>query len=373
MQLFTVLSVVLAVLFSVQAFSPKSFGRLSTGLRMSSVATKGVQAIECPDFYWQFRLDRLVGKKGGDLAFNKGAYPDVSTTKDMYDAYYLDLTLNGKLAGFDWMAEKSISDNEWLTIYDSICEWTGKTASDNKPSTDNLPENDFDLLKNYYPELDYRDMETPFGEDEVGANFPYRNMKEMMNAALNKNLNVPGYGPGVKLEATEIRSELAALKESTMASVETIYKDALSQATNPFPDAKAKEHYQALRAKLADFPQSPEGWSAFRAKMEKEVDEMATLASKPAEHGHHGEHSGPTPAEQFEAKYGKSLEDMQDRFQKYKENPEAFLENSIVEKFGQNGLDIWKKSQTFSSDMAAMSEADKAAVEAKFSDFVKSA
>jgi hypothetical protein len=106
--------------------------------------------------------------------------------------------------------------------------------------------------------------------------------------------------------------------------------------------------------------------------MEKQVDEMARLASKPVdEHGHHS--SGPSVAEEFESKYGKSLEEMQERFNAYKNDPDAFLENSIVEKYGRNGLEIWKKSQEFSSNMSTMSESDKSAVEKQFSDFIGSA
>jgi len=64
---------------------------------------------------------------------------------------------------------------------------------------------------------------------------------------------------------------------------------------------------------------------------------------------------------------------MQDRFNKYKADPEAFLEASIIEKFGQSGLNIWKKSLEFSSNLAAMSEADKAKVEKEFADFLTKA
>ena len=80
-----------------------------------------IKEITAPDFYWQFRLDRLVGKKGGDLPFDKASYPEAKGAKDQYDAYYLDLTLNGKLANFDWMAEKEVTDSEWLSIYKNIC------------------------------------------------------------------------------------------------------------------------------------------------------------------------------------------------------------------------------------------------------------
>jgi len=338
--------------------------------------TEAMKAQDCPDFYWQYRLDRLVSKKGGELAFSPSSYPDVSGAKSLYDAYYLDLTLSGKLAGFDWMAEKDISDSEWLSIYRSICQWTSTTAKANKPSTSNLPSNDFDLLKSFYPQLNFRDLETGFAVDEVGSNFPYKNMKELLGAAMAGKLNIPGYSASsvTSLEAGEVRSALKTLESNTMKKIDVIYEDAMKYAKNAFPDDQAKSHYKALRAKLADFPQGAAGWADYRAKMEKEVDEMAKLASKKEdEHHHHGEDHGPSPAEEFQKKYGKSLDEMQERMIKYKADPEKFLENSIMEKYGKNGLDIWKKSQEFSANMNVMSDSEKAAAEKSFSDFLKSA
>jgi hypothetical protein len=343
----------------------------------TAVETDTFKAQESPDFYWQYRLDRLVSKKGSELAYNPSSYPDVKGAKALYDAYYLDLTLSGKLAGFDWMAEKDISDSEWLSIYRSISQWSQATAKANKPSTSNLPANDFDLLKQFYPQLNFRDLETNFSSDEVGTQFPYANMKDLLGAALAGKLNVPGYSAdSVKsLEATEVRASLKTLETNTMKKIDAIYEDALKYASSPFPDEQAKKHYQALRSKLADFPQDAAGWAVYRAKMEKEVDEMAKLASKPEDpHHHHGEEDhGPSPAEEFEKKYGKNLDEMQERMIKYKADPEKFLENSILEKYGKNGLDIWKKSQEFSSQLSVLSEADKAAAERKFSDFLKQA
>jgi hypothetical protein len=367
---------VLAVLACVWGYNavPQRLGARLGALRSSVVEeTSAIKEITCPDFYWEFRLDRLVNKKGGELEYNAASYPESKTSKALYDAYYLDLTLNGKLANFDWMGEKEVSDSEWLGIYKKICAWTAKTASSNKASTDNLPSNDFDLLKSFYPALSFRELEANFGAEEVGDNFPYKNMKEMLGAAVDGKLSVPGYDAKsiTSIEADNIRAELASLKESTMKKVDDIYADAMKYAQNPFPDAKAKEHYQALRTKLADFPQSPKGWSDFRADMEKQVDEMARLASKPVDE--HGHGSGPSVSEEFEAKYGKSLEEMQERFNQYKNDPEGFLEKSIMEKYGRNGVEIWKKSQEFSSSMSTMSESDKAAVEKKFSDFIGSA
>jgi len=372
--------VLLAVLSVASAFTSGSRKAPSSSIRMSAAVLE-IKATECPDFYWQYRLDRLVAKKGEELSYSSSNYKEVNGAKAQYDAYYLDLTLQGKLAGFDWMAEKEITDAEWLSIYKSICDWTQTTAKANKPSTSNLPSSDFDLLKQFYPQLNIRDLETPFVADEVGANFPYANMKEMLSAAMAKTLNVPGYSSSsvTSIEANEVRSALKSLETATMKKVDAIYEDSMKFAQNPFPDAEAKSHYAALKTKLAGFPQGAAAWATYRANMEKEVDEMARLASKKEDPHHHGhdEHDdghakAPTPKEEFQAKYGKSLDEMQERMIKYKANPEAFLEASIVEKFGKNGLDIWKKSQEFSANMQAMSDADKAAVEKKFADFVKS-
>jgi len=304
-------------------------------------------------------------------------YPDVSGEKALYDAYYLDLTLQGKLNGFDWKAEKQISDSEWTGIYKSIASWSSTAAKANKPDNSNLPANDFDLLKQFYPQLEFRELETPFIAEEVGANFPYRTMKDLISAAANGKLNLPGT-PSAVLEATEAKKSLAALKEKSLAKVEAIYADTLKFAEAPFPDDASKAHYQALKKKLGDFPQGAAGWAAFRANMDKEVDEMARLAAKKADpHHHHGEgedhHEEATPAQEFQSKYGVSLDELQETFNKFKSNPEGFLENSIVEKYGRNGLDVWKKSQEFASKYASSSAAEIAAVESKFTEFLKQA
>ena len=343
----------------------------------SSEEKKAIQSIEAPDFYWQFRLERLSSKKSSELSFSPKNYPDVSGFKDLYDAYYLDLTLQGLLDGFDWEEEKKLTDSEWQTIYKSISQWTKESAKTNKLSTSNLPDNDFDLLKQFYPQLNFRDLETPFAVEEVGANFPYKSIKDLLSAASNGKLSVPGYSSSITtIEATDARSKLAALKETSFAKLDSILQDTLSYAQNPYPDEDAKKHYQALRAKLADFPQDNAGWTTFRANMEKEVDEMARLASKKEEHhGHHGEEEEGhlSPAQEFETKYGRNLDELQERFNRFKADPKGFLEASILEKYGKNGLDIWKKSEEFSSKLSVITEADKVAAEASFSNFLKNA
>lgn len=340
---------------------------------MSSVETVvEINAVESPDFYWKFRLDRLVSKKGGDLAYSPKNYADVVSTKDLYDAYYLDLTLQGKLDGFDWVGEKEITDSEWLSIYGSICKWSSEVAKGDGGAT-TLPSNDFDLLKQFYPQLNYRDLESPFSEEEVGAGFPYRSMKAMLGAAMEGKLNVPGYSSTTTLEASDAKKALAALKEKTMKKVDQIYETTLADAKNPFPDADAKKHYQALKVKLATFPQSSSAWGDYRKKMDKDVDAMAKLASKKEDEHHHHDEDHVTPAMEFQAKYGLNLDELTERMAKFKSDPEGFLENSIIEKYGRNGLEIWKKSQEFSAKMSTMSEAEKTAVESQFTSFLNSA
>lgn len=341
---------------------------------MVATDTPTIAQVDSPDFYWQFRLDRLVSKKGGELAYGAENYPEAGSPKALYDAYYLDLTLQGKMEGFDWKAEKEITDSEWLNIYKNICSWSESNYKANKPDNSNLPTNDFDLLKQFYPQLNMRDLETPFAPEEVGANFPYANMGEMLSAAVAGSLSVPGVdGKTItKIEATEATAELSALKTETMAKIDAVYESAMAFAKNAFPDDEAKEHYKTLKGKLANFPQSPDAWAAFRADMEKEVDEMARLASKKVDHHHHGEDCV-TPEAEFEAKYGKSLEEMQARMDRFKSDPEGFLENSIMEKFGKQGLDVWKKSQVFAKDAEVMSASDKAKAEESFSSFLNSA
>jgi hypothetical protein len=63
---------------------------------------------------------------------------------------------------------------------------------------------------------------------------------------------------------------------------------------------------------------------------------------------------------------------MQERMTRYKADPKGFLESSIIDQFGQKGLDVWNKSNAFSAD-PNISEADKANAEKAFSDFLDSA
>jgi len=328
----------------------------------------------CPDYYWQFRLDRLVAKKGGDLAFKASNYPDVSGPEALYNAYYLDLTLGAKLENFDWEAEKEINDDEWINIYNQICQWTAKTYKESKEIPNAFPENDFALLKEFYPNLDYRELDTHFTVAEVGEKFPYKNLKELYGAAIDGTLNVPGYSKDiVSLDSSNIRKELASLKERTLNKVDEVYAKLLAYAENPFPDEKSRKHYQELKKTLATFPQTPAAWKEYRANFDLEIEEMARMAAKTDDEHHHHEHDENyvSPAKAFELKYGRNIDEMQERMNKYKSNPEGFLEASILEQFGKSGLEIWKKSLELTSKV--MSETDIATAEKEFASFLSQA
>ena len=142
---------------SVESFSfssriTSSIARPTSALQATVESKmKEIIQIDAPDFYWEYRLSRLASQKGGDLPFTATNYPDVSGFKDQYDAYYLDLTLQGKLEGFDWEEEKKINDSEWMTIYKKICKWSAGVAT--KKDSSSLPAGDFDLLKQFYPSV----------------------------------------------------------------------------------------------------------------------------------------------------------------------------------------------------------------------------
>ena len=340
-----------------------------------------LNAIDAPDFYWQYKLERLSAKKGVDLPFKISNYPDATSPKSLYDAYHLDLTLQGKLNDFDWVTEQSVSDSEWLAIYKSICKWSAATLANNKPQTSTLPANEFDLVKQFHPQLNYRDLETPFSVEEVGENFPFRNLKDLLSSALQPNFKLPKFSSVTTLEASEIRSELASLKANTFKNIDAVYSKCLNFAKEAYPDEEARAHYQKVRADFADFPQTTSEWANYRKEMDKVIDNMAALASKqddPHGHHHHDEHHGEevatlSAAQEFELKFGKNLDDMQELMSKFKQNPEEFFQTSIVDKYGKSGLDILSKSQGFSSSASVLSDSDKAKAEASFKEFLQKA
>jgi hypothetical protein len=96
----SVLSVSLCTLFLLPAamafIGGKPIINAVRPVNMVSVAQqKAFTTIDAPDFYWEYRLERLSSKFSSEIKFSPSNYPDVSGFKDLYDAYYLDLTLQG--------------------------------------------------------------------------------------------------------------------------------------------------------------------------------------------------------------------------------------------------------------------------------------
>lgn len=341
------------------------------------MSTTMVRSVQSPNFYWKYRLDRLIRKKGAELAYNEKNYPESKDYESQYNAYYLDLVLQGKANDLDVNAEKKLSDGEWFSIYSSICEWTKQQAAQQKSVTASLASNDFDLLKQFYPNLDFKELEEKFEANDFGSNFPYSNMKSMLVAAIDGKLNIPGYpAPSVQtLEASDTKKALSELQEKTMAKIDKIYEDAMKFVNQPFIDEKARQHYQKLRQKVAEFPQTPEAWATQRADFERDIDEMARFAARKVEEHHHheGEEEHLSPAQEFEKKYGMNLEELQNEFNRFKSDPDSFLESTIVEKFGKEGLDVWKQSQEFADAYNKLSPEARAAEEAAYLAFLKQA
>lgn len=51
------------------------------------------------EYHRKYRLDRLAIKKSGELVLEVGNYPEAKTFREIFDAYYLDLTLQGLMEG----------------------------------------------------------------------------------------------------------------------------------------------------------------------------------------------------------------------------------------------------------------------------------
>ena len=342
--------------------------------------------VEAPDFYWKFRLNRLANKMESNLKFDAINYPHISGYKDLYDTYLLDLALQDKLTDLNREEENRVNEKEWLTIYNEICQWSKETAKNyhaNKPA---LPANDLDVLKLYFPNFQAKELEDPFDVDIVGPDFPYKNMIEMFQAAGEGTFAAPGFTPDptdVNLSGDEARAELAALKERTMTRLDAILAESIALAKNPYPDEAARVHYQNLRKKLQNFPQTRSERETYHNNMIAEVDEMARMASKkapPVEHDeHHGHAEGahtaavPSPAMEFEAKYGWNLDQLQQSFTKFKSDPVGYSESVIAEKLGSKGLSAWKQSQKFSEQIAMMNTDEKAAAEETMKNIINGA
>jgi hypothetical protein len=61
-----------------------------------------------------------------------------------------------------------------------VSQWTEEEAKKSTADFSNLPSNDLDLLKQFYPTLNFRDLESTFAADEVSPSFPFKNMKELL-------------------------------------------------------------------------------------------------------------------------------------------------------------------------------------------------
>lgn len=336
---------------------------------------KETKFTKAPDFYWQFRLDRLIKKKGGEYAFDAKNYR-AQGPMALYRAYYLDLTLNGKIdKSFDKAAENTLNDDEWVVFYETIAAWTKEQADKSLFDASTLPASDFDLIAQIYPEVNMKAIYAPLDESDYGKNFPYKNIKEMLDAASNDKFKVD---KAVFNDMSEAMVEFNKLKEKSFQSLESVYADATAFAKNPFPDDQSRAHYKAIREKLAALPQTPQQWETYNSNMLQQIDEMARLASKEVEPHHHGHddehhHEELSPAQEFQKKYGRDLTTMAERASKYMSDPAGFVKSAVSAKFGAAGVEAWEKNEELAAKFSVMSASDKAKMQSQYSDFLKQA
>jgi hypothetical protein len=248
--------------------------------------------LDAPDFYWIYRAEKLSSRFGRRTPFKLDDYRGL-TGEQAFDCYLAILKSSNSLpASYNVYTEK-VTDEEWNRIWARQVEWMDKVIDANPLTTDTLPKNDFDLLKQFYPYLDFTDLETPFTSEEVGENFPYKNLKDLFAAASEEKLDIPGFNTDIdSLECPEIRKELEALKDSTLKSLAACKDKCLALARSPFPDDKAKAHYKELKEMMAGIPMTAAEKEAFKTNEEKMIAEMAAFASKEDEEEHHHHDEG---------------------------------------------------------------------------------
>ena len=381
--------------------------------------------IVAPDFYWKYRLERFVNKMEDNLPFDVKNYPRASGYQELYQHYLADLHFQKKLINFDWAADQDITDDENLVILDYYDDWLTEVSKKARITEADLPANDLDLLKMFYPSLDISEFEVPFEKELIGADFPYLNLKEMFAAVDNDTFALPpsfssstaeddeedgdydyatdikgeyGEEEGLDLSAgVDVSAQVAALEVETMARLDAALANVTSYARQPYPDEEARAHYLRMRDRLVGRPQTAAEWSASRAKDERDVEEMVAFSSRPvasAREGggggdHHDHENEPAAAEaaaeaaaaarealsqEFEDRFGWRPEQAQQDFALFKANPAKFTEEMIRAKHGSGAADAWRETKgRFSERINAMSEEDKRAATERYMTLLKNA
>ncbi len=359
-----------------------------------------------PDFYWKHRIDKLEAQKGHLIPFNAARYAGVESTnyERLYNIYYVELYRNGHMEDFDIVAESEYQPEDFQAMWDYGSDWMQSVKDKSKPVTKaDLPEDPFDLIKLFIPEYDLTEVQQPFSVEDVGTDFPYQNWQEMSLDAQRGQLKWP---QGVQLldpmddldpmdlfnenftsyrvfsQITEnYRAKLAASKERALAELDEAYEKAVALAKDPLNDEEGRAHYRWVKEKLKEYPDTPEGWQLRRENMLAKAEEMAEVASKrpsvfdkfdaqfDADHHFDPEKDAIIQANQiFQTKYGRNLEEIQESYRRYEEDPVNYLDKLIAERFGAEGTAVWKQAQVFNRTVS-VEEQKKADVE--FRDFLK--
>lgn len=311
---------------------------------------------------------------GKELPFDPNNY-EPTDYEGLHDSYLLDLLFQDKLEEYYLDdEEEEITEEDWENkILEDYANWSEEVgnAEENKFIP---PDDDFQLLKAVFPSLETDEFETPFSQDEAEG-IPYNNYHELFQAAARGELANSNLG---EYSLDGALKELETAKEKSIKRLEAIRDEMTAKAMVDFPDEIARKHYQEMRKELADLFLTDEERKKRQQDFERKVDEMARLACKSKEehhHHHHDEHHEKTlsPEEEFAAKYGKRLSDIESRGSDFKSNPATFIEKTIERKFGQDGISAWRALEEAKVEKAKLSEAEAKAQELEFIEFLKRA
>lgn len=328
-----------------------------------------------PDFYWKYRLERLKKKKGSAYAFDRANYPGKKTDQELYEVYYLDLVLRGKMEGFDVHEEQLVKEEEWKEIFNEMMDWTNTVHRDIPESS--LPDSPFELLETFFPELrkPLLELDSPLNDPDVH----YKTKKDMLEDAFRGKLTLP---PGVgkeEIDITSLEQELDMIEADALQKVDALQNQMLAEIESSpiLLDPPALSFYQKAKEFLQNIPITTAEIQAERTKTLQRVDEMAAFVvrAENEEHEHHHEHHEGAEqklsvAEQFKQKYGMDLIKIRERLAKFNSDSN-YLESVAMEMDGKEGLENWKEiEKTYQENYANLSETDRVNIIQNFKSFL---
>jgi len=367
------------------AFSPRTPSLLSKLDATTTSTTIGKKVSleeflarkEGPDFFWKYRLERLKKKKADVYPFDPSNYTGKHTDKELYEIYYLDLVLKGKMEGFDIEKEQVVDEDEWRLIFRDMAAWT-REVEQSVPK-ESIPDSPFDLLSIFFPEMRpaFQELEAPLNDPDI----PYKTTREFVEDAFRGNFPIKGVT--AEDDSAEFEKQLDTIEAESLQRVHDLRQRLLQEVESDQEqlDEQSKAFYRRAKELVNSTPITQAEWDTESEKTKRLVEEMAELAAaEDEEHHHHDEeHEGHDEhhekklsiPEQFKQRYGRDLKKMQERLGKFSANPNNYLEVVAVEAAGKEGLDLWKEiEKSFEDNYSKLSEQERVKLQQDFKTFV---